>query len=99
MIAPYLTNIFHHCININTFPDELKLAEVFPCFKKEEVHLKENYRPISILPVVSKVYERILCKQIIKYMNSKLSLLLCGFRKGYNTQHPLIRLIEIFRLR
>ena len=97
VIAPYLTNIFNHCIIINTFPDELKLAEVFPCFKKEEVHLKENYRPISILPVVSKIYERILCKQIIIYMNSKLSPLLCGFRKGYNTQHPLIRLIEIFR--
>ena len=97
VIVPYLTNIFNHCVITNTFPDELKLADVFPCYKKDEVHLKENYRPISVLPVVSKIYERILCKQMIVYMNNKLSPLLCGFRKGYNTQHPLIRLIENFK--
>ena len=55
VIAPYLTNSFNHCVIINTFPAELKLVEVFPCYNKYEVHLKENYRPISILPVVSKI--------------------------------------------
>ena len=98
IIAPYLCNIFNHnIIEKDNFPNELKLAEIFPCFKKDEVHLKENYRPISILPVISKIYERVLCKQMIAYMNDKLSPLLCGFRKGYNTQHPLIRLVETFR--
>ena len=98
IIAPYLCNIFNHSvIEKAIFPNELKLAEIFPCFKKDEVHLKENYSPINILPVVSKVFERIVCKQILEYMNDKLSPLLCGFRKGYNTQHPLIRLVENFR--
>ena len=41
VIAPHLTNIFNHCVIITTFPVELKLAEVFPCYKKDEVHLKE----------------------------------------------------------
>ena len=97
VVTPYLTNVLNHCVINNTFPDELKLADVFACYKKDGVHLKENYRPISVLPVVSKIYERILSKQIMAYMNNKLSPLLCGFRKGYNTQHPLIRLIEKFR--
>ena len=97
-ITSYLTNIFNYNILVSKeFPNELKLAEIFPIFKKDEIHLKENYRAISILPAISKIFERLLDTQIMEYMNSKLSPLLCGFRKGYNTQHPIIRLIEKLR--
>ena len=68
------------------FPSELKLADVVPAFKKEDSTLVENYRPISLLPVISKNFERIMLHQITTYMNEYLSLYLCGYRKGFNTQ-------------
>ena len=56
--------------------------------------LKENYRPVSILPVVSKIFERIIQNQIKTYVEKHLSPFLCGYRKGYNTQYALTAMIE-----
>ena len=53
------------------FPEELKLAEVSPIFKKKDDLDKENYRPVSVLPHVSKVFERIMHHQIYGYMKDK----------------------------
>ena len=50
--------------------------------------------PLKRLPTVSKVFERLLDKQIIDYMGPYLSSLLCGFRKGYNALHALLRMLE-----
>ena len=61
------------------------MAEVTP-HKKDETTKKDNYRPASILPSVSKIVE--------KDMNDKLSPYLCGFRKGYNTQYCLMIMLE-----
>ena len=58
---------------------------------------KGNYRPISVLPPVSKIFERLLYIELSSFMKDKFSPLLCGFRKNYNTQHALIRLIERFK--
>ena len=55
------------------FPTELKLADVVPAFKKENSTLVENYRPISLLPIISKIFERIMLNQITTYMNEYLS--------------------------
>ena len=55
-------------------------------------------RPISILPAVSKIFERILAKQINNYIDQFLSKYLCGFRKGYNTQHTLLVMIETMKI-
>ena len=55
---------------------------------------KDNYRPISILPAVSKVFEKIMYDQIEIYMNTHLSDYLCGFRKGYSTQYCLLSMLE-----
>ena len=53
-----------------------------------------NYRPVSVLPSVSKILERIMKKQLLSYINQFLSHSLCGYRKGYNTQTALLSLIE-----
>ena len=53
------------------FPEELKLAEVSPIFKKKDDLDKENYKPVSVLPHVSKVFERIMHHQIYGYMKDK----------------------------
>ena len=76
------------------FPRELKLAGVVPAFKKEHSSLVENYRPISLLPVISKIFERIMLNQITTYMNEYLFPYLCGYRKGSATQITLSSLIE-----
>ena len=76
------------------FPDNLKLANVVPVHKGEDSCLKVNYRPISLLPVLSKVVEKLFVKRIHAFMDTKLSKLLCGFRSGYSTQHTLFRLIQ-----
>ena len=52
-----------------------------------------NYRPISILPLFSKVYERILFQHISKHFENIFSPLLCGFRAQHSTQHALLRLL------
>ena len=59
---------------------------------------RTNFRPISVLPTVSKLFERIIDTQIVAYITPFLSSLLCGFRKGYNAQHALVRLLEKFKI-
>ena len=88
------TLIFNNCIENGLFPDSLKLADITSLHKMDEKTRKKNYRPVSVLPTVSKVFERIMDRQITAYISSYLSSLLCGFRKGYNTQHALIRMLE-----
>ena len=79
------------------FPDKLKLADVSPIFKADDSTLKFNSRPISVLPALSKVLERIMAKQVTPFANTRLSSLLCGFCDGYRTHHALFRLIEACR--
>ena len=76
------------------FPHCLKQAEVIPVFKKEEKLDKSNYRPVSILPVISKIYERLMYDQMYKYFDQIFSKFQCGFRKGFSTQNCLLYMIE-----
>ena len=79
------------------FPDKLKLADVSPIIEADDSTLKFNFRPVSVLPALSKVLDRIMAKQMAPFSNTRLSSLLCGFRDGYSTQHTLFRLIEACR--
>ena len=79
------------------FPNNLKNADVTPVFKKGDRLDKCNYRPVSILPSLSKVFERIMFSQIDSYMNPKLSMYLCGFRKNMSAQNCLLLMLEKFR--
>jgi len=76
------------------FPSKLKLADITPVYKKKDPTLVENYRPVSVLPSVSKIFERIIQKQFSSYVDEFLSPYLCGYRKGFNTQYTLLSLIE-----
>ena len=92
-----MTNIINLSIEKGCFPDDLKLAEVSPIFKKKDNLNKANYRPVSVLSHVSKVFERIMYNQINDYMSTKLSKFLTGFRKNHNTQHCLMNMLEKWR--
>ena len=85
-------------IDNKIFPTKLKYADITPIFKKLESLFADNYRPVCILPVVSKIFERIMQKQINNYAEKYLSSYLCGYRKGYNTQYALALMIEKWRL-
>ena len=97
IISGHFSKIYNHSINSNEFPSSLKTADVTPVYKEKEHTLKKNYRPISILPVLSKLYENIMNEQISAYMDGYLSPYLCGYRKGYGTQHCLLVMIEMWR--
>ncbi|CAB4028339.1 Hypothetical predicted protein, partial [Paramuricea clavata] len=91
-IALSLTHIFNHAIITNCFPYEWKAARLLPLHKKGPRDLPENYRPISILPAISKVMERIMYDQIYEYLNdnSILSEHQFGFRKSHSTASALL---------
>ena len=91
-IAPSLTHIFNHSLISNCFPYEGKMARLVPIYKKGPRDLTENYRPISILPAISKIMERLLYDQIYQYLsdNSLLSEHQFGFRKSHSTASALL---------
>ena len=94
---PISTKIINESITEGTFPSELKLAEVTPVFKKLDCMNKENYRSVSLLPHMSKVFERILYNQLNDFVKDKLSNILTGFRKAHSAQYSLLIMIEKLR--
>ena len=92
--ANYFFENINFCIENSEFPSDLKLADVIPIYKKNSRNLKDNYRPVSILSNISKVYERTIYEQLQSHFENIFSKFQCGFRKGYNAQHCLVVLIE-----
>ena len=91
-----LSSDVNKCIYNGIFPN-LKHADITPTFKKIERLHNTNYRPISIWPTLSKVYEKRFYNQIYNYFNGIFSKYLCGFRKGQSTQHCLLFMLESLR--
>ena len=87
----------NHSITNSTFPEQLKWADAKPVFKKNSRTDKENYRPLSILPNISKIYERYLYKQLCDYFDVIFSRNQCGFRKGFSVVNCLLPMIEKWR--
>ena len=90
----HLTNSINYSFQHSSFPQELKLSEVIPVYKKLDPLQKENYRPVNLLPQVSKVFERIIQKQKTNYMTDKLAHSITGFRKSHGAQSSLVMMLE-----
>ena len=71
--GPILHRLINTSIESSTFPDHLKIADIFPVFKKEDATNPKNYRPVSVLPLVSKIYERLIRNQLIEHIEKCLS--------------------------
>ena len=83
-----LTKLFNNTILTSNFPDKLKVADVSPIFKKDDPQKSKNYRPVSVLPVVSKIFKRLLHKQMSLHVKEYLLYLspyLCGYGKWFST--------------
>ena len=77
------------------FPDNTKKNAMFsPLHKKNSNLDKENYRPVSILPVILKIYERAINEQLTSYFSQHFNVYLFAFRPGYGCQSTLLRIIE-----
>ena len=61
-----------------------------PIFKQDSRNQKENYRLISILPIISKIFEKLICRKLSNHFDNIFSKFQCGFRKGYSPQRCLL---------
>ena len=86
-------NVCNEALKTGYFPYSLKCANVRPIYKKDHPFDKKNYRPVSILPLLSKVYERVIYEQTSYNFEPFFNESLCGFRKAHSTQHALFKLL------
>ena len=95
----WLSELVNLSFEIGVFPDILKVAKVNPLHKKESKIDHRNYRPISLLSVVSKIFEKLIYKRIYFYLDQKKLLYSkqFGFRGNYSTNHAIISLTEHIR--
>ena len=91
-----LTDIFNSCIESGTYPNKLKIARVIPIYKSGNKNEISNFRPISTLPNLNKVFEKVIYKRLIDFVlsNSLLSEYQFGFRKNSNTSLPIFYLLS-----
>ena len=91
------SRMFNFYIDKISFPNSLKQTAITPVHKEDDANDENNCRPVSILPSLSKAFEKCLYDQIYTYTDSILSKDQCGFRKGYITQYSIIAMIEKWR--
>lgn len=95
-IAPHLCCIFNQCIDNGVFPDLMKLSKVIPLFKAGSTSDPTNFRPISILPTLSKIFEKLILNQLQShfYLNNLIHIAQFGFTKGRSTADAGVELID-----
>ena len=96
-ISSSITIIINQTLTSGIFPDKLKMAKVTPIFKKGNTKLICNYRPISVLPVISKIFETVLQEQLTEYFiitNNLFAPQQYGFRENSSTELAALELID-----
>ena len=96
LICPLLTHICNLSLSEGIFPDELKLANVIPIFKSGDHETFNNYRPVSTLCTISKVFEKIMYSRLLNYLDHYKILFSYqfGFRKSHSTYMAFMVLID-----
>ena len=96
----YFVKPLTHCMNLSLMngivPNELKIARVIPLFKSGDISLFSNYRPVSVLPLFSKILERLMYVRLLSFVNhcKLLYKFQFGFREGHSPELALIYLID-----
>ena len=91
-----LTLITNQIMKTGVFPNKSKVAKVIPIYKKDDPTQVTNYRPISLLPVLLKVVEKTIAKQLSEYFeeNKLFNQNQYGFRPGHSTEHAALELVD-----
>ena len=97
ILADEIAKLINFNISINSWPSEWKCSNLIPIFKKLDVTCKANYRPISILTSLSKVYEKVMYDQMYGAFLQRLSLNLSGFLKIHSCCTALLKMTEDWR--
>ena len=97
-VVPILTKLFNKSLNLGQFPSIWKKANVIPIYKKEEDFITTNYRPISLLSIISKVFEKIVFKYLYNFFktNFLITVWQSGFIPGSSTVTQLVELYDQF---
>ena len=95
-IVEPLCHICNCSLSRGIFPSKLKIAKIIPIYKKDKKNCLENYRPISVLPVFSKIIEKAISLQLIEYLehNNLLNQTQFGFRTGRSTVAAVLTLTD-----
>ena len=93
-LTPGITHIVNLSIKCDHFPSMWEKSKVIPIFKKEDPTIAKNYRPVSLLPITSKILERVVYNQLIKYLedNKLLNPSHHGFRQNHSTATALLEM-------
>jgi hypothetical protein len=100
LISPTIILPLCHIFNLSFtnahVPSQLKIAKIIPIFKSGDASSMDNYRPISLLGVFSKILEKIMCNRLVAYLesNNLINPSQYGFRKNHSTLHPLVHLMN-----
>ena len=99
VISSSLTKIVNMSLEQGIVPDDFKDAKVIPVFKKGKSKDLDNYRPISVLPIISKILERAVQEQLYMYLTTHqlLNPYQCGFRRFHSTETAAISLTDTIR--
>ena len=96
-LAAPLTTLFNYCIRTSKYPDDWKMSNVTPIHIKDEVTNKNNYRPVSVLPATSKLFEKVMFDQLYASFAPIFSSNVSGFLKGHSCATALIKLTDDWR--
>ena len=90
-LSPVLATLLNNCMLAGVFPDVLKIARVIPLYKSGDINDITNYRPISLLPIISKIFEKLIHKRFVSFFdkNDVLYHKQFGFRKQHSTINAL----------
>lgn len=97
VIAEPLTSIFNYSIE-NCYPANWKMGTVTPLFKKDDELCKVNYRPVTVLPALNNIFERLLARQTYELHLEILSDFISAYRKLHSCETSLLRLAEDWRM-
>ena len=92
-LCPKLKDTLNNCLDLGIFPDKFKLADISPTFKSNDSTWERNYRPVSVLNVISNFFAKLIFKQFINHIDRPLNQDLCGYRKNYSNLHALLSFI------
>jgi hypothetical protein len=95
-ISLFVSNLYNLCLSEGTYPDMFKIARIVPIFKKGDKSLMNNYRPISILPVLNKIFEKLTLSRLNSFIDENNIISSCqhGFRSSYSTDTAMLDLMR-----